>query len=91
MVWIVRGVKSGRRRTDPVKDHGSVLPPWFGKSGEGQQGKRANLGKEKFGKIIGGLIVWGVGAIAIAKAIVHHRVAVNGEGGVLYILMQQGP
>ncbi len=32
-------------RTDRVEDHGGVLPPWFGKSGEGQRGKRDKLGE----------------------------------------------
>jgi hypothetical protein len=87
----VRCVEARRRRTDRVEDYGGVLPPWFGESGEGRQRKRANLGKEKCGKFIGELTVWGVGTIAIAEAIVRCGGAVNGEGGVSYTLTQQGP
>ncbi len=68
-----------------------MLPPWFGESGEGRQGKWANLGEEKCGKIIGGPIMRGVGMDAISETIVRHRGVVNGEGGVLYILSWRVP
>ncbi len=79
MVWIMRGVEAGRRRTHRVKDYGGVLPPWFGKiwgraarkTGQSGKGKRR---KNNWGTHQGG----GGGAIVIAKAILHRGEAVKG-------------
>ncbi len=61
------GVEVGRRKTDHVEDYGGVLPPWFGESGEGRQGKRANLGKEKCEKIIGELTMGGLAQLQLLR------------------------
>jgi hypothetical protein len=68
-----------------------VLPPWFGKSGEGQRGKRDKLGKQKCGIIFGEHTEQGVDTDAIAEDFVCYGGGGIGRGSVSIIMPQSEP